>query len=290
MKYQFVAEHQHEYPISLMCQVLEVSVSGFYAWCKRPVSTHQREDARLAAQIQTIFLENRQVYGSPRIHAALQARGVRCGRKRVVRLMQALGLQAKPHKRRKPTTTSSDPTAHFAPNRLDRDFTAARPNTKWVTDITAIPTAEGWLYLAVVLDLFSRLVVGWAMAPTENEQLVTVALQMALARRHPQVGLLHHSDRGSEYTSRGYQALLAKLGIEVSMSRTANCYDNAAMESFFDTLKSECVNRTQFHTQAQARSAIFEYLECWYNPVRLHSTLQYVSPLVYEQAFAPSVR
>jgi putative transposase len=290
VKYAFIAEHQEEYPVTLMCKVLEVSVSGYYASRQRPVSQHQREDARLAAEIQTIFLENRQVYGSPRIHAALQARGVRCGRKRVVRLMQGLGLQAKPHKRRKPSTTSSDPTAHFAPNRLNRDFTATSPNTKWVTDITAIPTAEGWLYLAVALDLFSRMVVGWSMAATEDEQLVTLALQMALARRHPPAGLLHHSDRGSEYTSLGYQALLAELGIEVSMSRTANCYDNAVIESFFDTLKSECVVRTQFHTRAQARSAIFEYLECWYNPVRLHSTLQYVSPLVYEQAFAQAVR
>jgi transposase InsO family protein len=204
--------------------------------------------------------------------------------------MQAMGLCAKPHHRRKPLTTSSDPMAHFAPNKLGRDFSAERPNTKWVTDITAIPTAEGWLYLAVVLDLFSRMVVGWAMAPTEDEHLVTLALQMALARRHPEVGLLHHSDRGSEYTSRGYQALLKHRGIDVSMSRTANCYDNAAMESFFDTLKSECVNRTHFQTQAQARSAVFEYLECWYNSVRLHSTLQYVSPLVYEQAFAQSIR
>ena len=290
MKYQFIAEHEGEYPVTLMCQVLGVSVSGYYASRQRPISHHQREDARLSAEIQTIFLENRQVYGSPRINAALQTRGVRCGRKRVVRLMQALGLQAQYHKRRKPTTTSSDPTAQFAPNRLNRNFTAPRPNTKWVTDITAIPTVEGWLYLAVVLDLFSRMVVGWAMASTENEHLVTLALQMALARRHPQAGLLHHSDRGSEYTSRGYQALLAQVGIEVSMSRTANCYDNAAMESFFDKLKSECVNRTQFHNHAQARSAIFEYLECFYNPVRLHSTLQYVSPLVYEQAFAQSVR
>ncbi len=215
---------------------------------------------------------------------------MRCGRKRVVRLMQALGLQAKRHRKHKPPTTSSDPTARFAPNLLNRDFTAPRPNTKWVTDITAIPTAEGWLYLAVILDLFSRMVVGWAMDSTENEHLVTMAFQMALARRHPQVGLLHHSDRGSEYTSSGYQALLGEWGIEVSMSRTANCYDNAAMESFFDSLKSECVDRTLFHTQAQARTAIFEYLECFYNPVRLHSTLQYVSPLVYEQAFAQSVR
>jgi putative transposase len=276
--------------VTLMCQVLEVSVSGYYASRQRPVSHHQREDARLCAEIQTIFLENRQVYGSPRIHAALQARGMRCGRKRVVRLMQALGLQAKRHRQHKPSTTSSDPTARFAPNLLNRDFTATRPNTKWVTDITAVPTADGWLYLAVVLDLFSRMVVGWAMASSENEQLVTLALQMALARRHPQKGLLHHSDRGSEYTSLGYQARLSERSIEVSMSRTANCYDNAAMESFFDKLKSECVDRTHFQNQAQARSAIFEYLECFYNPVRLHSTLEYVSPLAYEQAFTQSMR
>jgi len=289
LKYQFIAEYQDEYPITLMCQVLEVSVSGYYASRQRAVSNHQREDARLSAEIQTIFLENRQVYGSPRIHAALQARGIRCGRKRVVRLMQALGLCAKPHRQHLPTTTHSDPTARFAPNLLDRDFTAARPNTKWVTDTTAISTAEGWLYLAVVLDLFSRKVVGWAMSGTEDEHLVTLALQMALAQRHPQAGLLHHSDRGSEYTSLGYQALLTHLGITVSMSRTANCYDNAAMESFFDTLKSECVARTHFVSLVQARSAIFEYLECFYNPVRLHSTLQYVSPLAYEQAFPQSI-
>jgi transposase InsO family protein len=272
-----------------MCKVLEVSVSGYYASRQRPVSHHQQEDARLAAEIQTIFLDNRQVYGSPRIHAALQARGMRCGRKRVVRLMQTLGLQAKRHRQHKPTTTSSDPTARFAPNLLDRDFTATGPNTKWVTDITAIPTDEGWLYLAVMLDLFSRTVVGWAMDSSENEHLVTLALQMALARRHPQAGLLHHSDRGSEYTSLGYQALLSALGIEVSMSRTANCYDNAVMESFFDTLKSECVERTHFVSRAQARATIFEFLECFYNPVRLHSTLQYVSPLAFEQAFTPSM-
>lgn len=270
--------------------MLGVSKSGYYASQKRPVSHHQREDARLAAEIQTIFAENRQVYGSPRIHAQLRIQGIRCGRKRVVRLMRTLGLCAKPHRRRKPVTTHSDPSVSFAPNLLNREFTAPAPNRKWVTDITAIPTAEGWIYLAVVLDLFSRMVVGWAMAPTEDEHLVTLALQMALARRHPQTGLLHHSDRGCEYTSRGYQKLLASLGVEVSMSRTANCYDNAAMESFFDSLKSECVSRAHFATRVQARATIFEYLECWYNPVRLHSTLQYVSPLVYEQAFAQSMR
>ncbi len=262
MKYQLVAEHQHEYPITRMCEVLEVSVSGYYAWRKRPVSPHQREDARLAAEIHSLFLENRRVDGSPRLHVALRDRGWRCGRKRVVRLMRTLGLCAKPRKRRKPVTTSSDPTAQFAPSRLNRDFPATRPNAKWVTDMTAIPTAEGWLSLAVVLDLFSRMVVGWAMAPTEDEQLVTLALHMALARRHPQAGLLHHSDRGCEYTSRGSQALLAELGIEVSMSRTANCDDHAAMESFLDTLKSACVNRPSFHTQAQARSAMFASLAC----------------------------
>lgn len=289
MKYQFIAEHQEEYPVTLMCKVLEVSVSGYYASRQRPVSAHQREDARLAAEIQAIFQENRQVYGSPRIHAALQARGIRCGRKRVVRLMQTLGLQARRHRQHKPITTSSDPTAPFAPNLLNRDFTAPGPNTRWVTDITAIPTDEGWLYLAVILDLFSRMVVGWAMDATENEHLVRLAFQMALARRHPSAGLLHHSDRGSEYTSLGYRALLAELGIEVSMSRTANCYDNAVMESFFDTLKSECVMRAHFLSRAQARAAIFEYLECFYNPVRLHSTLQYVSPLAFEQAFTPAM-
>jgi putative transposase len=227
LKYQFIADHRDEYPVERMFKVLEVSVSGYYAWCKRPASHHQREDARLAAEIQSLFLENRQVYGSPRIHIALRDRGWRCGRKRVVRLMRAMGLCAKPHHRRKPVTTKSDPTAHFAPNLLNREFHAEQPNTKWVTDITVIPTAEGWLSLAVVLDLFSRMVVGWAMAPTENEHLVTLALQMALVRRRPETGLLHHSDRGSEYTSWSYQGLLKQMGIDVSMSRTANCYDYA---------------------------------------------------------------
>jgi len=201
-----------------------------------------------------------------------------------------MGLCAKARHPRKPRTTTSDPTALVAPNWLNREVTAERPNTRWVTDITAIPTDEGWLYLAVVLDRFSRMVVGWARAPSEDEHLVTLAFQMALVRRHPDAGLLRHSDRGSEYTSQGYQARLAQMGITISMSRTAKCYDNAVMESFFDKLTSECVNRTHFATRQQARSAVFEYLECFYNPVRLHSTLQYVSPLVYEQAFAQSMR
>jgi putative transposase len=270
-----------------MCRALDVSESGYYAWKERPASEHEREDARLSAEIQQIFQEHRQVYGSPRIHAALASRGIHCGRKRVVRLMQALGLSALPKKSRKPQSTKSDPHARFAPNLLDRDFTAEAPNTKWVTDCTMISTMQGWLYLAVVLDLYSRRVVGWAMGATENEELVTLALRMALARRHPQSDcfpLLHHSDRGREYTSLGYQECLKQEGIEVSMSRIGDCYDNAAMESFFATLKKECVYRQHFQNPRQARQAVFEYLECFYNPVRLHSTLEYISPQAFEEA------
>ncbi len=196
--------------------------------------------------------------------------------------MQQLGLSAG-HKRSRKPTTKSDSHARFAPNRLNREFAASEPNSKWVTDTKAVETAEGWLYLAVILDLFSRMVVGWSMAATEDEQLVELALRMAVVRRQPPAGLLHHSDRGSEFTSDRYLALLASLGIEVSMSRTANCYDNAAMESFFASLTKECIDRRYFKTRQEVRSAIFEYLECFYNPVRLHSTLQYVSPLAFEQ-------
>jgi putative transposase len=266
----------------VLCKTLEVSESGYYAWRSRPVSQHCREDARLCADIQQIFLDHRQVYGSPRIHAVLKTRGIHCSRKRVVRLMQQLGLSAQVKKQRKPTTRSN-PAARFAPNQLNREFAASSPNQKWVTDTKAVETAEGWLYLAVILDLFSRLVVGWAMATTEDAQLVELALRMALAHRHPAEGLLHHSDRGSEFTSDRYLAVLREAGIEVSMSRTGDCYDNAAMESFFATLTKECTARVRFQTRQEARSAIFEYLECFYNPVRLHSTLQYVSPVAFEQ-------
>jgi putative transposase len=265
----------------VLCKTLEVSQSGYYAWRSRPVSQHCREDARLCADIQQIFLDHRQVYGSPRIHAVLKTRGIHCSRKRVVRLMQQLGLSAQVKKQRKPTTRSN-PAARFAPNHLNREFAASSPNQKWVTDTKAVETAEGWLYLAVILDLFSRLVVGWAMATTEDAQLVELALRMALAHRHPAEGLLQHSDRGSEFTSDRYLAVLREAGIEVSMSRTGDCYDNAAMESFFATLTKECTARVRFQTRQEARSAIFEYLECFYNPVRLHSTLQYVSPVAFD--------
>ncbi len=197
--------------------------------------------------------------------------------------MQQLGLCAQVKKRRKPTT-KSDPHARFAPNRLGRAFEASQPNSTRVADTKAVETAEGWLFLAVILDLFSRMVVGWAMAAIEDGELVELALRMAVARRHPEAGLLHHSDRGSEFPCDRYQAALRELGIEVSMSRTANCWDNAAMEPFFATLTKECTDRLHFQTRQEARSAIFEYLECFYNPIRLHSTLQYCSPLAFEQA------
>lgn len=282
MKYQFIAEHRHAYPITIMCRVLEVSVSGYYAWCQRTPSQHCREDAQLAEQVKSIFQANRSVYGSPRVHAELQAQGTHCARKRVARLMREQGLAAR-RPRHRTITTQSEPGALVAPNLLQRDFSADQPNTKWVADTTYIWTAEGWLYLAVVLDLFSRMVVGWSMAGVQDATLVIQALRMAIARRRPQGGLLHHSDRGSTYTSESYQTLLRQEGMVASMSRTADCYDNAAMESFFHSFKGECIDGQSFQTRAQARSITFDYIETFYNRTRRHSTLHSMRPLAYEQ-------
>ena len=282
MRYQFIAEHQHEYPITIMCRVLEVSASGYYAWCQRPPSRRSREDAQLAEKVKMAFQTNRRVYGSPRIHAELQAQGMHCARKRVARLMREQELFAQ-RPRHRTITTKSEPGAQVAPNLLQRDFSADEPNTKWVADTTYIWTAEGWLYLAVVLDLFSRMVVGWSMAAIQDATLVVQALHMAIARRRPRAGLLHHTDRGSPYTSESYQALLRQEGMRASMSRTADCYDNAAMESFFHSFKGECIDGQSFQTRAQARSSTFDYIETFYNRTRRHSTLQYLSPLAYEQ-------
>lgn len=265
-----------------MCRVLEVSVSGYYAWCKRQPSQHSREDAQIAQEIQAAFEANRKVYGSPRIHAELQARGRRCGRKRIARLMRELQLSAQ-LPRHSIFTTRREKGAEVAENVLQRDFHADEPDHKWVADTTYIWTAEGWLYLAVVLDLFSRIIVGWSMAALQDAALVEQALQMALARRRPQAGLLHHSDRGSTYTSGSYQALLKQKAVQVSMSGTGNCYDNAAMESFFHSFKGECIDRNHFLTREQARQATFEYIECFYNRTRRHSTLHYMSPVVFER-------
>jgi len=282
LKFAFMEEHSHEYSIALLCQVLDVSPSGYYAWKQRDTSKHCREDAQLSAEIQQIFVEHREVYGSPRILAVVQERGWQTSRKRVARLMRALGLSAQSKRSRKPTT-KSDPRARFAANTLNRQFESEQPNEKWVADTKAVETSEGWLYLAAIVDLYSRMVVGWAMAATEDGVLVELAFRMALASREPEAGVLHHSDRGSEFTSERYQAALREQGIQVSMSRTGNCWDNAAMESFFATLTKECLNRTHFRTRQEARTAMFEYIECFYNPVRLHSTLQYKSPVAFEQ-------
>lgn len=282
MTYQFIDEHQGMTPVKWMCHALGVSESGYYAWKRRPPSQRSRDDQLLADQIEQIYQASRSTYGSPRIQAELRAQGRGCGRKRIARLMRQCGISAR-RKRHRTSTTDSQHTLPVAPNRLNRVFAAERPNEKWVADITGVWTSQGWLYLAAVLDLFSRQVIGWAMAPRREDDLVLAALRMALAQRRPQAGLLHHSDRGSQYTSRDYQALLSAWGIEVSMSRKGDCYDNALMESFFATLKGECVDRQRWQSYAQARQAIFEYLEVFYNRQRRHSALGFLSPVTYEQ-------
>jgi transposase InsO family protein len=238
----------------------------------------------LVGKIREAYQSSRQTYGSPRIHAVLQRKGIVCGRNRVARLMRLQGMAARKRRKRFPVTTQRQPGAIPAPNWLNRDFSASAPNRKWVTDITYIDTLEGWLYLAPVLDLYSRRVVGWAMADHIDTSLVEAALHMALARRQPAAGLLHHSDQGSQYTSLPYQLHLLARNCQISMSRVGNCYDNAVMESFFSTLKTECATG-QFASRAQARRAIFEYIEIWYNRHRLHSSLGYLSPEEFEQNF-----
>src|SRR5260370_22200141 len=270
-----------------MCRALDVSESGYYAWKERPASEHEREDASASAEIQQIFQDHRQVYGSARIHAVLAEQGIHVGRKRVVRLMQALGLSALPKKSRQPPRTTSNPAAGFARKVLDRDYTAKAPHPTWVTACTLIATAEGWLYLAVVLDVFARRVIGWAMGETEDEELVTLALRMALARRKPDTAcfpLFQHAARGSEDTSLGYQECLKQEGIDVSMSRTGDCSNNAALESFFATLKKKDIHRKEFQSRRQARQTVFKYLECFYTAGRVPSTLASTSPRAFEEA------
>jgi putative transposase len=280
-KYQFVAAHASEYPVTMLCRVLGLARSGYYAWRVRSHSARQKRDQQLISQIRTIFTDSHRTYGSPRVHAQLQAQGMRCARKRVARLMRHAQLQARP-RRRSVRTTDSRHSEPVAPNLLARTFQAEAPNRVWVCDITYLATREGWLYLAVVLDLFGRRVVGWSMQPTLERSLVLAALEHALQRRRPPPGLLHHSDRGSQYVSGEYQALLAKTQMRGSMSRKGNCWDNAAMESFFATLKAE-LPVSVFDSHAAARSAVFDYIERFYNRVRLHSTLGYRSPMAYER-------
>jgi putative transposase len=278
-----MVKHAGEFPVSAMCQVLEVSRSGYYAWRKRPSSPRAQANELLMQEIRQVHQASRQTYGSPRVHAMLKRRAVVCSRKRVARLMRLQGLQGVAARRRRPRTTQRQAGTIPAPNLLDQQFTAQTPNQKWVADITYIDTLEGWLYLAVILDLFHRAVVGWAMDEHMQTGLVERALDMALGNQTP-TNLLHHSDQGSQYTSHAYQARLRDIPAQVSMSGVGNCYDNAAMESFFGTLKAECANR-RFATRAEARRTIFEFIEVWYNRQRLHSTLGYLSPLEFEQRF-----
>jgi transposase InsO family protein len=283
VKYQFIAAHREEFEITVMCRMLAVSRSGYYAWLKRPTSPRKMADQELAQHIKDIHQQSRQTYGSPRIQAELAENGINCSHKRVARLMRDEELWAKQRRKFKVTTTDSAHNYPVAPNRLDQNFRASRPNEKWLVDITYIPTAEGWLYLAVVMDLYARRIVGWAMADTLERSLVIAALTMAIKRRQPSPGLLHHSDRGSQYASDDYQALLTQYQMQCSMSRTGNCYDNAPMESFFGTLKTELVHHCHYQTKAEAKTDIFEYIEVFYNRFRRHSALLYQSPVNYEK-------
>jgi putative transposase len=268
-----------------MCKVLQVSRSGYYAWSKRPPSPRTLENEQLSEEIQQIHQDSRKTYGSPRIHMALMAKGWEVSRQRVVRLMEKLGITAQT-KRKFKATTDSGHDLPIASNVLDRNFVTSEPDQTWVADITYIWTTEGWLYLAVILDLFSRRIVGWSMAEYMRSDLVLSALDAALGHRIPSAsGLLFHSDRGSQYASDTYQSALSNAGITCSMSRRANCWDNAVAESFFGTLKTELIHRTTFSTRTIAKTTIAEWIEVFYNRQRIHSTLGYVSPVQFEEDY-----
>jgi len=281
VRFAFIATEKACYPVALMCRVLQVSRSGYYAWCKRPAAPHTLKDQTLALEVAAIHAESRRRYGSPRVHAELRERGQRTGRKRVAHLMRAAGLRAREPRRFRCTTDSGHGMA-IKGNLLARRFAVPAPNSRWVTDITYLWTLEGWLYLAVILDLFSRRVVGWALSERLERGVALDALQMALTDRQPPQGLLHHSDRGSQYASYEYQQLLAAHGVLSSMSRKGNCWDNAVAESFFATLKLELVYRSHWRTRTQARSEVFEYIELFYNRQRRHSALGYLCPNEFE--------
>ncbi|MCP4540413.1 MAG: IS3 family transposase [Chloroflexi bacterium] len=281
MKFQYIENHRDEFPITLMCRMLDVSSSGYYAWRKRPASKREMANQELYKKIEVVYNENHQVYGSPRIYRALKKQGVVCSENRVARLMRLRSLQARQTKRFK-TTTKRNKAHPVAPNLLNRNFEADRPNQKWLTDITYISTLEGWLYLAAVLDLYSRRIIGWAMSDRMTSDLTVDALMMAIAQRQPKLALLHHSDQGSQYTDGTYQALLKDHDIQISMNGVGTWYDNAPMESFFGTLKSEWVYHRVYRTRDQARSDIFYYIEAFYNRHRLHSSLGYLSPEEFE--------
>ena len=286
MKYELIGRYRSRFPIRRMCELLSVSASGFYAHQKRPMSQRTRDNQELVRHIRRVHQESRQTYGSPRVHAQLRAEGQCCSLNRIARLMKKHHIQARRRKKRRKTTNSQHGYP-IAPNLLQRQFQAELPNTKWLSDITYIPTTNGWLYLAVVLDLFSRRIVGWAMEAHMHSSLPIRALKMALTTRQPQPGLLHHSDRGSQYAGSAYQQLMAAYRFQSSMSGTGNCFDNAPVESFFGTLKRELVQFRSYQTRREARLDIFEYIEGFYNTRRRHSALGYLSPLDFEGSKIP---
>jgi transposase InsO family protein len=273
-----------EYPIKRLCAVFAVSRSGYYAWSKAPVSAHRRRDHQLRAKIALVHRQSRETYGSPRITFELQTQGEHVGRHRVARLMQQDGLRGRQKRRYRVRTTDSAHSHPIAPNRLATLPMPTQPNRVWVSDLTYVPTDEGWLYVAGVLDRCSRCLVGWAMGATLDTAVPLAALMMALRQRKPARGLIHHSDRGVQYASVDYRSALAQHGLVASMSRKGNCYDNAAMEAFWSSLKNELVHRRHFPTRAEARTAIFDYIEAFYNRTRRHSSLGYQSPLDYESS------
>ncbi len=278
--------NQASYPVRRMCGLLGVSPAGYYAWLGRSPSVREVADRALREWIVDIHARSRGTYGAPRIHAELVAEGVSVGRKRVARLMRQARIQGV-HRRRKITTTRTNPEQAVAPDLVRRQFTADRPNQLWVADITYIPTAQGFLYLAAVIDVWSRRVVGWSMRDDLTTPLVTDALDMALAHRRPQM-LVHHSDRGSQYTSAAFRTRCERAGISVSMGRRGDAYDNAVAESFFATLETELLDRTRFTNRDHARAEIFAYIEGFYNPQRRHSAIGYHSPLNYERSTQPA--
>jgi putative transposase len=282
VKFAFIEEHLGDFPLDVSCQVLEVSRSGYYAWSKRPPSPRRRRREELAMKIKHVHEQNRKVYGSPRVCQALKAQGESVSENTVADIMKERQIRAKSKRKFVPKTTDSRHQQPIAENVLDRQFEASEPNQKWATDITYVPTDQGWLYLAGVIDLCSRKLVGWSMADHLRVDLVSDALRMAVARRSPGENLLHHSDRGVQYASEDYRRLLQGHDMLISMSGKGDCWDNAVMESFWSTLKNELVHHEQYATHDEARASIFEYIEVFYNRQRLHSSLGYLSPETFE--------
>lgn len=287
MRFAFIEQHRDRWPITLMCKVLRVARGGYYAWLGRPAGRRRERRAELAARVRAAHADSRGIYGSPRVHRELAACGVRCCVNTVAKIMREEGLSSRMKRKFKPPATTDSRHDHKpAENLLERDFEADRPNRKWAVDITYVPTREGWLYLAVVLDLCSRRVIGYAMADHLRAELALEALRRAILLRGVSKGLVHHSDRGVQYACKAYRELLASHGIAASMSGKGDCYDNAMMESFFGSMKTEWVHHEEYATRAEAERSIFEYIEVFYNRTRRHSSLGYVSPLDYERQAA----